>query len=63
MTDVIAQGTTSRSLLDIVERASLFALLQQALEHQKRPPDLPSRLYDDVGIPPSQRPDFTPRIR
>lgn len=63
MTDVIAQGTTSRSLLDIVERASLFALLQQALEHQKLPQDLPGRLYVDVGIPPGRRPDVTPPIR
>lgn len=62
MTDMIAQDSTSRSLLDIVERASLFSLLQQALDHQKRP-EVPRRLYDDVGIPPSQRPDFTPRTR
>jgi hypothetical protein len=63
MTDMTAQQATGRSLLDIVERASLFALLQQAMEHQKRPLDLPLRLYEDVGMPPSQRPDFTPHGR
>ena len=63
MTQLIDHSPASRSLLDMVERASLFALLQQALEHQKRPQELPSRLYDDLGIPPSQRPDFTTHAR
>ena len=63
MTQDITELPASRSLLDIVERASLFALLQQALEHQKRPQELPSRLYDDLNIPPSQRPDFSARFR
>lgn len=63
MTDTITPSSASRSLLDIVERASLFALLQQALEHQKRPQELPGRLYDDLGVAPSQRPDFTSRLR
>ena len=60
MTQAIDHHPVQRSLLDIVERASLFALLQQALAHQKRAPELPRRLYEDVGVPPSQRPDFTP---
>ena len=63
MTQSIERLPASRSLLDIVERASLFALLQQALERQKRPQELPSRLYADLGLPPSQWPDFTPRGR
>ena len=63
MTQQIAHLPASRSLLDIVERASLFALLQQALEHQKKPQELPGRFYDDLGIPPSQRPDFSSRFR
>ncbi|UJW84167.1 hypothetical protein [Devosia sp. SL43] len=63
MTDMTARHSTGQSLLDIVERASLFALLQQALEHQKLPPEVPRRLYDDLGIPPSQRPDFDTRFR
>lgn len=63
MTQMIDHSPASRSLLDLVERASLFALLQQALNHQKRPQQLPGRLYDDLGLPPSQRPDFTPRGR
>jgi hypothetical protein len=63
MTQMIEQSPASRSLLDMVERASLFALLQQALEHQKRPQELPGRFYEDIGLLPSQRPDFTPRCR
>ncbi len=52
MTDRIEHFPPGRSLLDMVERASLFALLQQALQHQKRPQELPARLYADLGIPP-----------
>jgi hypothetical protein len=63
MTQSIEHLNTSRSLLDIVERASLFALLQQALERQKGAQELPSRLYADLGLPPSQWPDFGPRGR
>jgi hypothetical protein len=63
MTQSIEHLPASRSLLDIVERASLFALLQQALERQKRAQELPSRLFADIGLPPSQWPDFTPRGR
>lgn len=63
MTPMIQPLPASRSLLDMVERASLFALLQQALEHQKRPQQLPDRLYADLGLPPSQRPDFGPHGR
>lgn len=53
MTDRIEHLSPSRSLLDMVERASLFALLQQAMQHQKRPQDLPPRLYEDVGFDPT----------
>ena len=63
MTQMIDQSPASRSLLDMVERASLFALLQQALERQRHPQELPGRLYEDLGLLPSQRPDFTPRAR
>jgi hypothetical protein len=63
MTQMIDQSPASRSLLDLVERASLFALLQQAIDHQKRPQELPGRLYDDLGLPPSQRPGFNPLLR
>jgi len=63
MTQTIDHSPASRSLLDMVERASLFALLQQALDHQKRPQELPGRLYDDMGLPPSQRPDFSSHAR
>lgn len=63
MTQMIEHAPTSRSLLDMVERASLFALLQQALAHQRRPQLLPPRLHEDLGLPPSQRPDFAPHGR
>lgn len=63
MTQMIDQSPASRSLLDLVERASLFALLQQAMDHQKRPQDLPTRLYADLGLVPSRQPDFSPHGR
>ena len=63
MTQDITELPASRSLLDIVERASLFALLQQALESQQRPQELPNRLYHHLNIPPGQRPDFASRFR
>ena len=63
MTHMIERSPANRSLLDLVERASLFALLQQALERQRRPQELPSRLHDDLGLPPSQRADFGPHGR
>jgi len=53
MTDRIEHLSPSRSLLDMVERASLFALLQQALQHQTRLQEVPPRLYDDVGFDPA----------
>lgn len=60
MTQAIDHLPAQKSLLDIVERASLFALLQQALAHQKQAPELPRRLYEDLGMPPSERSDFAP---
>lgn len=56
MTHQIDQLVPGRSLLDIVERASLFALLQQALQHARRPPEVPPRLQSDVGMQPSHTP-------
>lgn len=50
MTPLTQQVPASRSLLDIVERASLFALLQQAMAHQKQSQELPARLYGDLGL-------------
>lgn len=63
MTDLITHSPTSRSLLDMVERASLFALLQQAMEHQKKAPELPARLYEDVGLSADKRPDISAQCR
>ena len=50
MTDSLTDLPARPSLLDIVERASLFALLQQAMQRQHTPQELPVRLYDDLGI-------------
>ena len=50
MTQMIDRLSLNDDLVAIAERASLFALLQQALRRQRIPQNLP----------PSQRPDFTP---
>jgi hypothetical protein len=63
MTQMIDRLPLNEDLVAIAERASLFALLQQALRRQRVPQNLPSHLYDDLGIPPSQRPDFIPHGR
>jgi hypothetical protein len=58
MEDEMSQLTrnlpASRSLLDIVERASLFEILQQAMQRQQKPQDLPNSLHVDLGLPPAQ---------
>lgn len=63
MTEMIDRLPASDELTALAKRASLYGLLQQALRRQRRPQQLPARLYDDLGIPPSQRPDFTPKAR
>lgn len=60
MSPSIETRPASPSLLDLVERDSLLRLLQQALQVRKLPQQLPPSLYDDLGIPPSQRPSFGP---
>jgi len=60
MAQMIDNAPAGRSLLDMVERASLFALLQQAMAHHKQRPGLPGRLRDDVGMPPCSRSDDPP---
>lgn len=63
MTPLTQQVPASRSLLDIVERASLFALLQQAMAHQRQSQELPARLYGDVGLVAVQRREPDMRLR
>ena len=63
MTQMIDRLNHSDELVAIAEKASLYALLQQALRRQRIPQQVPARLYDDLGIPPSQRPDFTLHAR
>ena len=63
MTQMIDRLPLNEDLVAIAERASLFTLLQQALRRQRVPQSLPHHLYDDLGILPSQLPDFTPHGR
>lgn len=63
MSQMIDRLPHSDELVAIAEKASLYALLQQALRRQRIPQTLPAKLYDDLGIPPSQRPDFTLHVR
>lgn len=63
MTQMIDRLPANDELVAVAEKASLYASLQQALRRQRIPQQLPARLYDDLGILPSQRPDFTPRGR
>jgi hypothetical protein len=63
MSQMIDRLPASEGLAAIAKKASLFALLQQALRRQHLPQQLPAHLYDDLGIPPSLRPDFTPHGR
>jgi len=57
MSKAIEIRTPGDDLVAIAERASLFALLQQALRRQHHPQELPARLYDDLGIFTTQWPD------
>lgn len=63
MTQMIDRVPLSEDIVTIAKRASLYQLLLAALQRQKRVQELPGNLYADLGIPPSQRPDFTPRCR
>lgn len=63
MTQMITPLPANDELVAIAEKASLYALLQQALRRQRIPQQLPAKLYDDLGLVPSQRPDFGPRGR
>lgn len=63
MTQMIDRVPLSEDIVSIAKRASLYQLLLSALQRQKRVQELPGHLYNDLGIPPSQRPDFTPRCR
>jgi hypothetical protein len=63
MTDISNRVAFRENIVDIAGRASLYAVLLSALTHQKRFQPLPLRLYEDLNIPPSERPDLTPRLR
>lgn len=63
MTQMIDRLPATGDLVAIAERASLYQLLQSALRRQRHRQELPSRFYDGLGLPPSQRPDFTPHGR
>jgi hypothetical protein len=63
MTVITHRATSGDDIVDIAGRASLYAVLLSALAHQKRFQPLPRRLCEDLNIPPSERPDLTPRFR
>ena len=63
MTSTIEHAPVRNDIVAIAERASLYAILLSALGHQRRPQELPTRLYDDLNLPPSERPEFGPRMR
>ncbi|UXN74578.1 hypothetical protein N8D56_05460 [Devosia sp. A8/3-2] len=63
MTQMIDRVPLSEDIVTIAKRASLYQLLLSALQRQKRVQELPGYLYKDSGLPPSQRPDFTPHCR
>lgn len=63
MTQMIDRAPLADDVVAIAKRASLYQLLQSALQRQKRAQELPPHLYADLGLPPSQWPDFTPRCR
>ena len=63
MTAAIEPLPATRDLVAIAERASLFALLQQAMQRQHRPQQLPRGLYGDLNIPQDARPDPGHRFR
>ncbi|KQX38923.1 hypothetical protein ASD04_09765 [Devosia sp. Root436] len=63
MSQMIDRLPLSEDLVTIAKKASLYSLLQQALRRRRLPQQLPPRLYDDLGLPPSQRPDFGPHCR
>jgi len=63
MTTIIDRAVPRDEIAAIAERASLYAVLLSALVHQRRPQELPPHLYADLGMYPSQQPDFLPKGR
>lgn len=62
MTQMIDRLPVANDIGAPLWRASLFQLLQAALRRPRRQAP-PLRLYADLGLPPSERPDFTPHSR
>jgi hypothetical protein len=63
MTDMTDRLPAQNDLVAMAERASLYQLLLAALQHQRKPQQLPAWLYADLGLPPSQDREFVPRGR
>ena len=63
MAAITERATSRDDIVEIAERASLYAVLLSALAHQRRFQPLPRSLYEDLNIPPSERPDWTSRFR
>lgn len=63
MTQMIDRLPARDNLVAIARRASLYELLLSAMRRQRQVEELPRQLYADLGLPPSQRPDFFPHCR
>lgn len=63
MAAITDRATPGDDIVDIAERASLYAVLLSALAHQRRFQPLPRQFHQDLNIPPSEQPDITPRFR
>ena len=50
MTTTIERISGREEIVSIAARASLYAILLSALNHQRRPQELPHRLYADLGL-------------
>ena len=63
MTAIIDRVSTREDIVAIAERASLYEWLRNTFRRDHSPQELPHRLYADLGLPPSEHPDFGPRMR
>jgi len=63
MAQIVDRLSTTDEIVAIAQRASLYERLRTALKRHSAPQQLPSRLYADLNVYPSQQADFTPKGR
>ncbi|MDB5527971.1 MAG: hypothetical protein JWR51_1074 [Devosia sp.] len=63
MTAMTDRLPATNELTAIAERASLYEMLVAAMKRQRKPQPLPTWLYADIGLEPSQDREFVPRGR